>query len=207
MSGAAEWASERNLRLEDGYTKSFQKMWLSANWFIDQGIKTVSYLALRKDFLENNREAGASALRIFRESLEGQISDLPKTKYQIKFLGAIEDLPGNLSDLCHELEDKTVGSSLPLVNIAVNYSGRQEIIDTIKKILNNKISVDLIHEGYLRKIISSNDLPDVDLIINTAGERTVSGFLSWHSIHSRILFLNKEWPEFEEHDAVNICKT
>jgi undecaprenyl diphosphate synthase len=87
------------------------------------------------------------------------------------------------------------------LHICLNYGGRPEIIDAIKKIIANKIELEQVHEGMLKKYFYQGNLPDPDIIVRTSGEQRISGFLLWQAAYSEFMFMKKFWPDFEERDV------
>jgi undecaprenyl diphosphate synthase len=121
--------------------------------------------------------------------------------YKLFLSGRIEELPGDLPDLCQEAESKTKDNTKGVLNICLNYGGRAEIIDAVRKMVKNDVKLEQVHEGMLRKYFYQGDLSDPDIIIRTSGEQRLSGFQLWQSAYSELVFLEKYWPDFEESDV------
>ena len=117
---------------------------------------------------------------------------------KIEFIGRIENLPDEVSKSCIEIKEMSKGNKALTVILALNYSGRQEIVDAVNKILKKskeQISIEDIHENlYLP------DVPYPDLIIRTAGEQRLSNFLLWQSAYAELYFTDVLWPDFSHED-------
>ncbi|MDD4332839.1 MAG: polyprenyl diphosphate synthase [Patescibacteria group bacterium] len=204
IGGQEEWARERNLPKEDGYAKSFEKIWRAPSWFFNNGVKIISVLILSASDWEKDQEKLNNLLKQLKISLENQLKE--DFHFKINIYGATNELPGDLPDLCAEIIDKTKNNSEGALNLFINYSGRGEIIGAVQKMINNNIQVEQTHEGILRKYLLSSEAPDLDLILLTGGIKNLPDFLPWQSINSRIILSNKYWPDIEEKDAENILK-
>jgi len=95
---------------------------------------------------------------------------------------------------------KTRKNKKGILNIALNYGGRVEIVEAVKKIVKKKYKASQITENLISKNIFTAGLPDPDLIIRTSSEQRLSGFLTWQSVYSELFFIKKHWPAFNEKD-------
>ena len=103
--------------------------------------------------------------------------------------------------MCREAVEKTKTNTKGILNICINYGGRAELVDAIKKMVKNNIGVDQVHEGMIKKYLYQKDLIDPDIIVRTSGEKRLSGFQLWQSNYSELMFIEKYWPDFEKIDA------
>ena len=119
----------------------------------------------------------------------------------MRFIGNLSLLPKDLKEQCEKLEQDTKNNNNFIVNFAIAYGGKQEIINMVKKILKKKIKEEDINEKTIEENLYMKDEPD--LIIRTGGEKRTSNFLPWQSAYSELIFLDKFWPEFEKQDLIN----
>ena len=115
-------------------------------------------------------------------------------------IGQRERLGKFLQKLVKEAEERTKNNKEGILNLAISYGGRPEIIEAIKKIVKKKIPPNKITEELVGKNLWTAGLPDPDLIIRTSGEKRLSGFLTWQAVYSELYFLKKHWPDFTEKD-------
>jgi len=123
---------------------------------------------------------------------------IKKNKVKMRFIGQLNLLPIDLRKLCKEIEQQTKNNNNFIVNFAIAYGGRQEIIEAVKKIIKNKIPPEDINENIIEKNLYLDS--DPDLIIRTGGEKRTSNFLPWQSTYSELIFSEKMWPEFSLQD-------
>ena len=126
---------------------------------------------------------------------------------KVKILGDISALSIGMQKSIQNCMERTKDNTGVTFNIALNYGGRDELIKATKKIANqvknNEIQIEDITEEVIANNLYTKGEPDPDLIIRTSGEQRLSGFLTWQSVYSEILVIDKNWPDFEEKDLDN----
>lgn len=201
MDGNRRWAKERNLSTLDGHQKGYQKMMQVPDWFFLRGVKILTFYAFSNENWNREPDEVNYLMKLLQIALTEQTQTAVEKNQKILVSGRIEDLPGDLPESCYEAIAKTKGGTDGIINVCLNYGGRQEILDAIRKIIKNNIEVDQIHEGMIRKYLYNGELPDPDIILRTSGEQRLSGFLTWQSVYSELIFLKKYWPDFEDQDV------
>ena len=125
-----------------------------------------------------------------------------KNNIKVVFSGRDEPLPKKVIKLRDKLEELTKSNTGGILNVCMNYGGRAEIVDAIKKITNDRINVEKIDEELVSHFLYQ-DLPDVDLMIRTSGEIRLSNFLLWQLSYAELYFSNINFPDFKEKDFDN----
>ncbi|MBA4320619.1 MAG: di-trans,poly-cis-decaprenylcistransferase [Flavobacterium sp.] len=202
MDGNHRWARERNLPILEGHAKGYEKMKHSLEWFFSRGVKVVSFFAFSIEDWQHSREEVNYLMKLFKQAIIDDLaSKALRRNYKILVNGRIDELPGDLPQSCYDIMEKTSANQAGTINICFNYGGRAEIVDATRKLIKNKVEIEQIHEGLIKKYLYQGDLPDLDIIVRTSGEQKLSGFLLWQSYNSELIFLKKYWPEFEEADV------
>ncbi len=201
MDGNRRWAKERNLPTIEGHAKGYEKMKLVGDWFFSKGVKILSVYAFSTENWNRSRDEVNYLMKLLKRALKDDFEEFNSRGYRLLISGRTEELPGDLPEICQEAINNTEKNTKGILNICINYGGRAELIDALKKIINKQVSVDQIHEGMIRKYLYQADLPDPDIIVRTSGEERISGFQLWQSAYSEFLFLKKYWPDFEKSDA------
>ena len=123
---------------------------------------------------------------------------------RVKILGDITALSDGMQKSIKKCMDRTKNNTGVTFNIALNYGGRDEILKAIKniseKVKNNEIQIDEITEEIVSQNLYTKGDPDPDLLIRTSGELRLSNFLPWQLVYTEFLFIDKNWPDFEEED-------
>ena len=201
MDGNRRWAKERNLPTIEGHAKGYEKMKVVGDWFFSQGVKILSVYAFSTENWNRSRMEVNYLMKLMKKALKDDFEEFNSREYRLLISGRIEELPGDLPEICQEAINKTKKNTKGILNICINYGGRAELIDAFKKIVNKNVTADQIHEGMIRKYLYQAELPDPDIIVRTSGEKRISGFQLWQSAYSEFLFLKKYWPDFERSDA------
>ncbi|HPP06894.1 MAG TPA: polyprenyl diphosphate synthase, partial [Syntrophorhabdaceae bacterium] len=136
-----------------------------------------------------------------------------KNGFKIRTLGNIDVLPDELKEVIRKAEDKTKTHDRRILNIAIGYGGREEIVEAVKKVIKEKkfsTPLELAENITVDDITShlyTNGIPDPDLIIRTSGEIRLSGFLLWQSAYSEFYFCDALWPAFRRIDFLRAIRS
>lgn len=201
MDGNRRWACERNLPISEGYIKGFKKLKVAPQWFFSRGVKVVSiFIFPIKNWNYDIKEVN-SLMKLIKEYILIGFNEVISDDYKIIISGRINELPGDLPEVCSSLVERSKFNKKGIINICFNYDGRVEIVDAIKKIIKSGLKVEQIHDGMIRKYLYNNEIEDPDIIVHTSGYQKLSSFLLWKSAYSEFMFMKKYWPDFEESDV------
>ncbi len=201
MDGNRRWAKERNLPQVEGHRRGYNLMKEAPLWFFDLGVEIVTVYAFSTENWTRSRDEVNYLMKLLKTALSDDFEEFNEQGVKLLVSGRISELPGDLPELCLSAMEKTKNNNRGTLNICLNYGGRAEIVDAIKKMITNNVSVEQVHEGMVRKYLYQPDLPDPDMIVRTSGERRLSGFQLWEGSYSELMFMEKLWPEFEKTDT------
>ncbi len=199
--GNRRWAKERNLSSFDGHQRGHEKLKQSVDWFFSRGVNIISVYAFSTENWDRAKDEVNYFMKLIRKAMEDETERAIEKNFRVLVSGRIDELPGDLPDACSEAMNKTKGGTNGTLNLCLNYGGRAEIVDAVKKMIKNKIEPEQAHEGMIKKYLYNGNLPDPDVIVRTSGEKRLSGFQLWQSVYSELIFLNKYWPDFEAADV------
>lgn len=207
LDGNRRYAKKRLLEPWQGHLDGSKKLKDLLSWSYDLGINELTLYAFSiKNFNRSNMEVNF-LMNLFEQELKKLLfeKEIHNKKVKINFLGRIDMFPENLKKIMFELMDKTKNYKDYNLNFAMAYDGRLEIVDSVKKILNDfsnhKIKIDDVNEELIFKNLYLSSEPD--LIIRTSGEKRLSGFLLWQGSYSELYFVDKFWPEFNKQDLID----
>ncbi|MBU1766735.1 MAG: di-trans,poly-cis-decaprenylcistransferase, partial [Candidatus Omnitrophica bacterium] len=123
---------------------------------------------------------------------------------KVRFIGRIHELEGNLKKAIDYAEETTKNNDKMVVNLAVNYGGRKEIVDAVNKILENK-DIKKVDEETISENLYTAGLPDPDLLIRTGGDFRISNYLLWQMAYTEIVIIPELWPDLSKeklHEAI-----
>jgi len=203
MDGNRRWARKRNLPSQVGHSQGAKNLEEIAVACQEKGVRYLTVFA----FSTENWKRSQEEVDYLMELLAKHISDFDKRfdnrNVRIRLVGNREGLPEKLLKGISEIEERTKEKDGLTVNVAINYGGRAEIIQATKRIAedmkNGKINeIEEIDEALLARYMYTEEMPDPDLLIRTAGEVRMSGFLTWQSVYSELYFTDVLWPDFNE---------
>ncbi|SHH15781.1 polyprenyl diphosphate synthase [Thermosipho atlanticus] len=196
MDGNGRWAKKRNKPRVYGHLKGAYKIEEVVRWCAQRGIRYTTFYA----FSTENWKRPKSEVNYIFGLLVNKISEfyerMEKENVRLIFSGRIKEAGEKVYEICKEYEEKTKGNNRIVVNMALNYGGRAEIVDAVNKIIKNGISQ--VDEEIFKKFLYTPEIPDPDLIIRTSGEKRLSNFLIWQSAYSELYFTDVYWPDFNE---------
>jgi len=199
--GNRRWAEERNLSNFEGHKKGHEKLKRAIEWFFSRGVKVISVFVFSSENWNRAKEEVNYLMKLLKEAIEREKERAIEKGYKILVSGRLEELPGDLPQSCADAIEETKNGNTGILNLCLNYGGRKEIVDAIKKMIKNKIDSEQVHEGMIKKYLYNSELPDPDVIVRTSGEQRISGFQLWQSAYSEFIFLKKYWPDFESADV------
>lgn len=202
MDGNRRFAKRLMLEPWKGHEYGREKVEELLDYAKDLGIKEMTFYALSVENINNRPENELNYLYgIFKEAFRKMdLEKLRENGFKIKFIGDLSLLPEDLREECLRLEDETEDNNEFIVNFAVAYGGRQEIVETVRKIVKNKVRVEEVDDKMIEDSLYISSEPE--MIIRTGGERRTSNFLLWQASYSEWFFIDKMWPEFEKEDLV-----
>ncbi len=206
LDGNRRWAKERNLPTLEGHLKGKEILQKAVTWFFDRGVKIVSVFVFSVENWSRSPQEVNYLMKLLKEAILEEKEMAQEKKYKVIISGRLNELPGDLPEVCMDLVNSTKNNNNGVFHICLNYGGRAEIVDVVKKMLKNNINPDQVHEGLIRKYLYNGDLDYPDIIVRTSGEQRLSGFLLWQAAYSELFFLKKYWPDFEESDTERIIE-
>lgn len=197
MDGNGRWARKRRLPRIEGHragSKSVQEVVESSARL---GIKYLTLFAFSKENWKRPREEVSTLWKLLEDYLKKEKKVLVENRLCLKVIGQTEEIPYEVKKELRQVQDLTMGSDRMTIVLALNYGGRAEIIDAVKKILREKdFDPDKLDEKTFSSYLYTNGIPDPDLLIRTSGEQRVSNFLLWEIAYSEIWITGELWPDF-----------
>ena len=202
MDGNRRWANAQKLSSFGGHRAGYKKIDDVLRWCRDAGIKILTLYAFSTENWQRSKKEVDFLMKLFYFAFTKDIKKLHENNICVRVIGRKNGLPEKIQKAIERSEELTKDNTAVVLNLAINYSGRLELVDAFNKILKNppkEVTEDLISRN-----IYTAGLPDPDLIIRTSGEQRLSGFLTWQSAYSEFYFIKRHWPEFSKEDFINI---
>ena len=196
MDGNGRWAAQRHLPRVEGHRAGIDSVRDVVETSARLGIDVLTLYAFSVENWKRPRAEINTLMTLLKRYLRLELSTLLRNNIHFRVIGREEELS---PDVRHELDlgmEKTAGNTGMLFNIALNYGGRAEIIDAVKRVLAAGINPDDLDERRFAQFLYTAGQPDPDLLIRTSGEMRVSNFLLWQIAYSEIWVTETLWPDF-----------
>ncbi len=200
MDGNGRWAQAKGLPRIAGHKEGVSTVRRVVKVATDTGVKYITLFSFSTENWKRPPGEVEFLFSLMESTLTQEMKELHDKNIRVRFIGRIWMLPERLQKIIRDTENLTTNNTGLNLTFAVNYGGRQEIIDAFKKAVNSGYSVDKLDEISLQEFFYCPELPDVDLVIRTAGEQRLSNFLIWQAIYAEFYFTEILWPDFSEED-------
>lgn len=198
--GNGRWAEQRGLPRLAGHRAGAENMWRMIQYFTEYPIQ---YLTLYGFSTENwNRPVDevAGLLTLLEEFISGKIAEIHSKGIRLNHIGRLKELPSQLQKTINDAVKLTRKNSSMILSLAFNYGGRSEIVDAVRRLIDEGIPSEKIDEKLFNSYLYTADLPEVDLVIRTADELRLSNFLIWQTAYSEYYFTKVLWPDIRKRD-------
>ena len=206
MDGNRRWAKKNNLNTPQGHKEGAENLKRIAKFANKIGIKYLTVYAFSTENWKRSQEEVGAIMKLLKFYLL-DFFNWSDENIKINVLGRIAELPNDLKDQIHKIEEKTKNNTGLVLNICFNYGGRDEIVTATKniaqKVLDGELKIEDINEKLFSNYLYTANQPDPDLLIRTSGEERISNFLPWQISYSEFVFTDKFWPEFNEQEFLN----
>lgn len=206
MDGNRRWAKKRGLPTLEGHRSGYEVVMKMGDWCLDRGIEILTVYAFSSENWNRSKKEVGYLMKLLSLALSKEVDALHRKNIRISVIGRIHELPQRLQQRITEAVELTKNNTRGTLQLAINYGGRAEIVDAMKKIYRTAKSASAITEKTVAEAMYTAQQPDPDMIIRTSGEQRTSGFLTWQSVYSELLFIEKNWPEFTERDLDDALK-
>jgi undecaprenyl diphosphate synthase len=207
MDGNGRWAEKQLLNRIAGHRMGIKRAKEVIRCCRELGIQALTLYAFSTENWSRPKKEVKALMMLLKRFLQAEGKDLVKNNIQLNTIGNIEDLPKDVSDVLKEFMKKTKNNSGMILNAALSYSGRNEIIWAVKKISEDvkqgKLTTRQINEDVFSRYLFTSGVPDPDLLIRTSGELRISNFLLWQMAYTEIYVTNILWPDFTKKDLMN----
>lgn len=201
MDGNGRWAKNRNLPRAAGHKRGVETVREMVQSCINLGIKYLTLYTFSTENWKRPQNEISMLMRLMVKSLQNETNELNLNNVKISSIGNIESLPKIVQKELEQAKKITKNNTQLVLNLAISYSGRWEIIEAVKKIArdhaNGLIKLSEINEQLVSCKLNTAEIPDPDLIIRSGGEHRISNFLIWQIAYSELYVNDILWPEFK----------
>ena len=200
MDGNGRWAKEKGFMRIFGHENGTKSVRTTVESCAELGVKHLTLYAFSTENWNRPKLEVKTLMQLLISSLKKEIKTLQENNIQLNAIGDLKTLPAKVyKELLHVI-DETKENSRMTLTLALSYGSRDELVNAMKlisdKVKNNIISVESIDERLINQHLYTQNLPDVDLLIRTSGEKRISNFLLWQIAYAELYFTDVYWPDF-----------
>ena len=210
MDGNGRWAQRRGLPRVAGHKRGMEVVKDITNAASDLGVKVLTLYAFSTENWKRPESEVSFLMDLPVKFFDTFVPELIENNIRVNVMGYTEYLPSKTQKAVNDAIEQTKENTGMVLNFALNYGSRAEIITGVKKIAtevqNGDLAVDDINEEVLSKSLMTEEVApynDPDLLIRTSGEERISNFLLWQIAYSELVFTDKLWPEYQPDDLVH----
>lgn len=212
LDGNRRWASVQGTSSSAGHRAGAAKIVEFLGWCDEAGVEVVTLWLLSTDNLNRPPAELEALVGIIEEAVTGLVE---QGRWRLHPVGALDLLPSHTARMLKEAQERTADIDGTLVNVAVGYGGRREVVDAVRSLLQEHSSqgtsldelANLLEPEHIAEHLYTKGQPDPDLVIRTSGEQRLSGFLMWQSAHSEFYFCEAYWPDFRHVDFLRALRS
>ncbi len=206
MDGNGRWAQKRNLPRTAGHRAGMEALHRIVEAASDLGVKYLTVYAFSTENWKRSDKEVNFLMDLAVEYFFKELKELDEKNVKVQLIGKREYLPLKVQIAALEMEEQTQDNTGLVLSVALNYGGRDEIVETLKEILNDEVPYDQITEELISSYLYTGDLPDPDLLIRTGGEKRLSNFLLWQLSYAEFIFIDTFWPDCDKDFLINMIK-
>ncbi len=206
MDGNGRWAQTRHLPRIAGHRAGIASAREMVELCREVGVGVLTMFAFSSENWQRPAHEVSDLMGLLEHYLREELQSLKKNQIRFRTIGRIQELPASVQDWIRRVEEETRPYEQMVLNLALNYGGRAEIIDAAAALLADvaagRIARDQLSEEIFSRYLATGDLPDPDLLIRTSGEFRLSNFLLWQAAYAEFYFTKTLWPDFRRRELL-----
>lgn len=206
LDGNRRWAKAQGLPTLEGHRRGaevFKTISLAA---FDRDIKYVSAYVFSTENWARTQEEVTYLMKLVIKAAEKYLDEFHQKGIRIVVLGSRDKLDKPVLAAIDRTTERTKDNTKGTLALCFNYGGRHEIVDAVRKIVDQSIASEKVNEQVIEQNLYSGEIPDIDLLIRTSGEQRTSGFMLWRAAYAELVFTKTLWPDFSVSELDTIIK-
>ena len=210
MDGNGRWARKRKLNRINGHNKGTETVRTIVRTAREIGISFLTLYAFSTENWDRPKMEVDALMKLLKRFLTSEKKEMLENNIQLKTIGETHRLPADVRQILEATMARTRENTGLVLNLALSYGGRSEILMAVKEIAaavaKNELSVDDISANTIGQRLYTKDMPDPDMVIRTSGEMRISNFLLWQIAYSELFITDTLWPDFSGAEFLEIVK-
>jgi len=200
LDGNRRWAKELGLPSLEGHSKGYDNLKDIAKAAFDRGVQYVSAYIFSTENWDRTKKEVSYLMSLALRMLTRDVAELNKENIKLIWLGRPNNLSAKLLKAIKNAEELTKNNTRGTLCLCFNYGGKLELADAFKILVEKGTKPDEITPDLISEYLYGDNVPAIDLVIRTSGEKRISGFMLWRIAYSELEFLDKYWPDFNSDD-------
>ena len=210
MDGNGRWAKARGKPRTEGHIAGVKALRATVENCINYGVGYLTVFSFSSENWTRPKDEISFIFGLLRRFVASDLEKLHRNNVRVKIIGSREGLDDGLRRLIAEVEATTAMNTGLKLQVAFNYGGKAEITEAVRRIgslvATGRLKPEDITEDTIGRALYTAGMPDPDIIIRTSGEQRVSNFLLWQSAYSELVFVEDNWPDFDEAAFVRVLE-
>jgi undecaprenyl diphosphate synthase len=200
LDGNRRWAKSQDLPTLEGHRQGYFNLKKIGEYLLEHNVSYVTAYIWSSENWKRTQEEIDSIMDLVEWVLREEVDDLHKKNVKLRFLGSKEDIKPQILEGIEAAEAKTANNTKGTLALCFNYGGQQEIVDAAKSLIRSQFKPDELTIENFTECLYGPDIPPIDLMVRTAGEQRISGFMLWRLNYAELFFSDKLWPDFTPDD-------
>lgn len=204
LDGNRRWAKQHSIPEFDGHLAGYNALADVIRASFDAGVRYVSIYAFSTENWKRDQSEVSHLMKLAIHAFSTDLKNLIKDHIKVRFLGTNEGLSGKILSVMEKAEEATKRFEDKTLAVCFNYGGQQEIVDAVRMLASQGKDMRSITEQDIATSLYGADIPPVDIVVRTSGERRISNFMLWRVAYSEFMFLDKYWPDMTPDDVAEV---
>lgn len=206
MDGNGRWAGQRGLPRIEGHREGIKRVNDIIETSIEQGLRALTFYTFSMENWQRPRREVNALMKFLSTYLKSEMKRLAKMNVVFRAIGDLKRLPQGVQKMLKDFESLSRDNTGLMLTSALSYSGRDEIVMVVKRMLENDVRPEDLDERLFESYLYTAGIPNPDLIIRTSGEMRLSNFLLWQSAYAELYFTETLWPDFGKDEFISAIK-
>jgi len=206
VDGNRRWAKSHGIPTYEGHLAGYNALKDVIRASVDQGVEYVSIYAFSTENWKRGEGETGKLMKLALRLFQTDLKELIEEDIRLRVLGAHDGLEKSVIEAAVNAEAKTAHCKRATVALCFNYGGQKEIVDAVRGLLREGAQSEDITEEKIEQNLYSPDIPPVDVVARTSGEKRISNFMLWRIAYSELIFIDKFWPDMTHEDVAGIIE-
>lgn len=206
VDGNRRWAKKHGLPTYEGHLAGYNVIHEVVSAGFEAGVEFISIYVFSTENWKRNQEEVSRIMGLVLKMLTSDLPIFDKNNIKLKILGSRDNVSERILKAIDNAEQRTENNTAGTLAVCFNYGGQLEIVDAVKKIISSNRKADDITIELIERNLYAPDIPPIDIVVRTSGEKRLSNFMLWRSAYSEMMFIEKLWPDMTKSDVSDIIK-